>query len=69
MPRNVSDTIRGKIKQLAADPFASNKNIEKLEGRPGFRLRVGDWRVIYNIYNDRLTVFVVAVAPRGGVYK
>jgi mRNA interferase RelE/StbE len=54
---------------LAADPFAPNNNVKKLEGRPAFRLRVGDWRVIYEIQNDRLVIFVVAVAPRGGAYK
>lgn len=69
MPRNASATIRGKIEQLAADPFAANNNVKKLEGRPGFRLRVGDWRVIYEIHNDRLVIFVLAVAPRGGAYR
>lgn len=69
MPRNVFTTISSKIEQLAADPFAPNNNVKKLEGRSGFRLRVGDWRVIYNTYNERLTIYVVAVAPRGGAYK
>jgi len=69
IPRNVARTITGKIEQLASDPFAQNNNIKKLEGRPGFRLRVGDWRVIYTVENDSVTIFVVAVAPRGGVYK
>jgi len=34
-----------------------------------WRLRVGDWRVIYDIYDDRLVVDVVKVAGRGQVYK
>jgi mRNA interferase RelE/StbE len=49
MSRNVAATIRDKLEQLATDPFASNNNVKKLEGRPGFGLRVGDWRVIYKI--------------------
>jgi mRNA interferase RelE/StbE len=69
MPGNVEGKIRSKIKQLASDPFAANNNVKKLEGRPGFRLRVGDWRVIYEIYNDRLVILVTAVSPRGGAYK
>jgi len=69
MPRNVAATIRGKIGQLAADPFASNNNVRKLEGLPGFRLRVGDWRVIYEIHDDRLVILITAVSPRGGAYK
>lgn len=69
MPRNVSATIRGKIEHLAADPLAPNNNVRKLEGVPGFRLRVGDWRVIYEIYNDRLIILITAIKPRGGAYK
>jgi mRNA interferase RelE/StbE len=67
--RNVSNTIRGKIEQLAADPLSPNNNIKKLTGIPGYRLRMGDWRIIYEIYDDRLVILVIAVAPRGGVYK
>ena len=68
MPRNVATTITGKIEQLAANPFEA-ANVTKLVGREGYRLRVGDWRVIYQINDQRLIVHVLAVAPRGGVYK
>lgn len=69
MPRNVSLQIRGKIESLAADPFAANNNVRKLVGREAFRLRVGDWRVIYEIEGGRLVIHVLAVAPRGGAYQ
>ena len=69
MPRNVSLQIRGKIEQLATDPFASNNNVRKLVGREGYRLRVGDWRVIYEIEGGRLVIHVLTVAPRGGAYQ
>jgi mRNA interferase RelE/StbE len=69
MPRNVSLQIRGKIELLAADPFAANNNVRKLVGREGYRLRVGDWRVIYEIEGARLVIHVLAVAPRGGAYQ
>ena len=69
MPRNVSLQIRGKIEQLAADPFAANNNVKKLVGREAFRLRVGDWRVIYEIAGGRLVIHVLTVAPRGGAYQ
>jgi mRNA interferase RelE/StbE len=69
MPRNVVATIRSKIEQLAAEPFAPNNNVKKLAGRTGYRLRVGDWRVIYEIHDDRLAILVLAVASRGGAYQ
>jgi mRNA interferase RelE/StbE len=67
MPRNVANTIRGKIVALAADPYASNNNAIKLQGREGYRLRVGDWRVLYEL-NDRRLI-VLDVKPRGGAYQ
>ena len=34
-----------------------------------YRLRVGDWRVIYEIENDGLIILVLRVASRGEVYR
>lgn len=69
MPRNVSLQIRGKIEQLAADPFAANNNVKKLVAREAYRLRIGDWRVIYEIEGRRLVIHGLTVAPRGGAYQ
>ncbi len=45
-------------------------DIKPLVNRPGyFRLRVGDYRVIYTVDNDVLTVFIVKVGNRGEIYK
>ncbi len=68
LPRNLALRITGKVANLAADPSATNNSVKKLVGRPGYRLRVGDWRVIYDL-NDALRVLAVErVAPRGGIY-
>lgn len=69
MPRNTARLIRAKIEQLAQAPHAPNNNIKKLEGEEGYRLRVGDWRVIYELLNDRLVIVVVKIKPRGEAYK
>lgn len=69
MPRNTAQLIREKLNQAAADPFASIPNAKKLQGRAGYRLRVGDWRVIYEINKEEITVVVLKIAPRGEVYK
>lgn len=69
MPRNTARLIRGKIEDLAQDPWAPNNNVKKLVGRPGYRLRVGDWRVIYDL-DDALRIRAVErIAPRGGAYN
>jgi mRNA interferase RelE/StbE len=70
LPRNVSDAVRQKLLEVAEDP-ASARNVRKLKGREGFRLRVGDWRVVYvfeGAEGDAVALVVIAVGPRGGVY-
>ena len=43
---SAAERIRAKIEVYAADPAAQANNVKSLQGRPGIRLRVGDWRVI-----------------------
>ena len=69
MPRDVAKRIREKIEQVAEDPFASIPNAKKLQGRPGYRLRVGDWRVIYEINAEEIMIIVLKIAARGEVYR
>jgi mRNA interferase RelE/StbE len=69
MPQNTSRLIRSKIDGLAQDPYAPNNNVKKLVGRPGYRLRVGDWRVIYDLDNGLRILSVERIAPRGGAYE
>lgn len=69
MPRNISDVIVTKIEKLAADPYAPNNNVRALAGRPGYRLRVGDWRVIYDLDDSLRILAVERIAPRGGAYE
>ena len=68
MPRNVRELVKSKIEALARDPFGA-ANVKQLVGEPGYRLRVGDWRVIYDVDSGRLVVRVLKIGPRGGVYE
>ena len=45
---NLRSHVLAKIASLAANPFTA-PNVRKLVGREGYRLRVGDWRLIYEI--------------------
>ena len=69
LPRNTAKLIREKLEQLAQDPFAPNQNVKALQGEGGFRLRVGDWRIIYELHPDRSVIEVLRIGPRGGIYK
>lgn len=69
MPRHNAQLIRQKLEQLARDPFASIPNATKLQGRSGYRLRIGDWRVIYEINQAEVMIVVLKIALRGEVYR
>jgi mRNA interferase RelE/StbE len=69
MPRNTARLVMEKIESLAVDPYAPNNYVRKLTNHPGYRLRVGDWRVVYLIHEQELVIVVVRIAPRGEVYQ
>ena len=68
-PRNVVSRLRKKLERIAENPYARYANVTKLQDRPGYRLRVGDWRVIYDIRNEELIILVLKIDSRGGVYR
>lgn len=69
LPKNIRQNIDGKVSALAADPMAANNNVEPMKGTTGFRLRVGDWRVLYEIDHGQRSLHVRHVGTRGKVYK
>lgn len=68
MPANTAVLIRSKVRQLAADPASLANNVKRLTGAAPaeYRLRVGDWRVLFDDNGNVLDI--VTIGPRGGVY-
>jgi mRNA interferase RelE/StbE len=56
MPRDVAQRIRERLDQIATDPYARHSGATELQNRPGYRLRVGHWRVICEIEREQLVV-------------
>ncbi|MCL6612897.1 MAG: type II toxin-antitoxin system RelE/ParE family toxin [Peptococcaceae bacterium] len=57
-----------RIKELQKSPFSGD--VQPLKGLPGeFRTRVGDWRILYAVDKESLTITVLKVSPRGNAYK
>mgnify|MGYP001580816136 FL=1 len=53
---------------LAATPRP--KGVKKLTGTDDlYRIRVGDYRIVYQIHDDRLIVLVVRIGHRRDVYR
>jgi mRNA interferase RelE/StbE len=64
LPSHVGAEIEAKIDRFARTGAG---NVKRLSGRPGARLRVGDWRVIF--VETSTTVEVRAVGHRRDIYK
>ncbi|NVO14479.1 MAG: type II toxin-antitoxin system RelE/ParE family toxin [Rhodoplanes sp.] len=63
----LSTTVRGRIRaRLEAFAATGHGDVKALKGRAGTRLRVGDWRVIFD--RDGETIVVVAVGHRRDIY-
>lgn len=58
--------IRQKIDELAGDLLSQSANVKRLQGRPEYRLRVQDWRVIFRIESGVL--WIDHIGPRGSIY-
>ena len=69
LPRHERDRIVDAIESLADDPDTKRLDTKQLKNRPGYRLRVGAYRVLYERHDDRLVILIVAVRPRGDAYK
>lgn len=55
---------------MAAIDGLPTGDVKPLAGRPGeWRLRVGGWRVIYVLDEERRRIAILAVRPRGSAYK
>ena len=59
--------IARRIQTLATDPRPPG--CEKLSGQEKYRVRQGDYRILYAVDDDELTVVVVKIGHRRDVYR
>jgi mRNA interferase RelE/StbE len=61
--------ITEKIELLGRDPDHPELDTKKLEGEPYYRLRVGNWRIIYDRQDAVKVIAIEKIKPRGDAYK
>lgn len=68
LPRDAQKRLDKRILALQDNPRPPG--VKALAGESGvYRLRVGDYRVLYEVLDDQVLVFVVAVGHRREVYR
>lgn len=66
LPFKMRELILDKIKLLAKNPFPSNS--KKLINREGWRIRVGDYRILYALNNKNKELTILSVTHRREAY-
>lgn len=67
IPRKDRLRISGAIELLGDNPIPPKAL--KLTNRDGYRLRVGDYRIIYIFNSNRLFILIINIAHRSAAYQ
>ncbi|RJP60526.1 MAG: type II toxin-antitoxin system RelE/ParE family toxin [Deltaproteobacteria bacterium] len=67
IPKKDLRRIINRIKSLAHDPRPSG--CEKLSGHERYRIRQGNYRIVYSIQDKGLTIWVVKIGHRRDIYR
>ena len=65
-PKVVSKRIINKLTQLKENP---KRYLERLSGDPGYKIRVGDYRIIVDLVEHESVIIIRAVGHRKKIYK
>lgn len=67
IPQPYQKNIINAIYRLADSPFPIA--CKKLTGKEAWRIRVGDYRVIYEVKDSQLIIFVIDIGHRKEIYR
>lgn len=67
LPKDVQRRIVGKLDELLENPFSPGSI--KLKGEESYRVRVGDYRIVFDVNTKTQVITVLAVGDRKEIYK
>ena len=56
----IRERVEATLDQLAVAPLSLRNQIKRLKGQTALRLRVGDWRIIFQLRSDEILVLMIA---------
>jgi len=66
LEKDIQKRVISTLERIRIRPYP---HVKKLVGSPYFRLRVGNYRVILDIRENKLLIFVVELGHRSNIYK
>ena len=69
LPYQIKSRIVEKLYILKENPDDASLDIDRLKGGAGYRLRVGQYRILYTRHEKKLIIEVIKIRPRGDIYK
>ena len=70
LPRQIQDQITSSLELLRINPFAEILQFKKLKTAKNlYRIRIGNYRIVYEIHGNMLLIVVVRVGHRKDVYR
>ena len=69
-PRQIQHAVEKVLEKISVNPFPQH-GVKALtaEWTGFYRVRLGNYRMIYRVEDEIVTIFVVAFGPRGDIYK
>ena len=69
LPFKIKSKIIDKLHELKENPDSPVLDVDKLKRGPGYRLRIGQYRIIHTRWDDQLIIEVIKIRPRGDIHK
>ncbi len=70
LPKKIRLRFEEALKLLAISPFSELLKVKKLKGtEDAFRIRIGEYRMIYQVKQETLIVLVIKVGHRREIYR
>jgi mRNA interferase RelE/StbE len=69
LPREITQKCIRVISNIKEDPFPFVKKLKGSRQAPLYSLRIGEYRAILSIENDRLILFIVEIGHRSSIYR
>lgn len=68
--KDLQPKIISALEQIAQNPFENNLDIKRLQGESHkYRLRIGKYRLLYEIIESQILIYAYKAQSRGDIYK